>query len=123
MSNRVYIDERNYKIEHIRQLEDGKTETFWVYYKDNYTKDTVYITEELDEKYAAEYDGGVGTSTSTWAGGKTKHDGVMKNVVFEAKDGKTTPICKREVERTGTAFSVKYTRVDGTTFEKTYPRE
>ena len=119
MSNRVWIDDRNYKILHNRYNDDGTVEQFWVYYKENSTKDTIYITEELDEKYAAEYDGGVGTSTSLWPGGVSKQ--ANKKVVYEAKDGKTTPICKREVERTGEAYAIKYTRVDGTTFEKVYP--
>lgn len=121
MSNRVWIDDRNYKILHNRYNDDDTVEQFWVYYKENSTKDTIYITEELDEKYAAEYDGGVGTSTSLWPGGESKQGGVVKKVVYEAKDGKTTPICRRDVERTGSTFIVKYTRVDGTKFEKGYP--
>lgn len=83
MSNRVWIDERIYKIRHVCYLENGTTEYFWIYYKENYTKDTIYIPEELFDKHTAD---------TMWPTGEFEHNGVVKKVVYEAKDGTIIPI-------------------------------
>ena len=56
MSNRVWIDERHYKIKHVRLLDDGTEEEFWIEYDENETATTIYITEKLDARYAADHD-------------------------------------------------------------------
>ena len=116
MSNRVWIDERHYKIEHVRTLDDGTQENFWIEYDENETETTIYITEKLDSRYANDHDGSTGTQESNFPGAKLNG----KDVVFEALDGTTTPIVRRFVSTTPDSWTVEYTRLDGSTFGKYY---
>lgn len=112
-----WIDERHYKIKHVG--EDGE---FWKTYKTNVTKDTVYITEELDEAYATEYhlhDGvRIGTSATYWIKGVDDDD---RKIVYEQKDGTTVQITTRQVEYEPGMYRVYYEDIDGAPFIREYP--
>ena len=119
MSNREYIDERHYRIKHVRTLDNGKTEEFYVEYVDNTTETHTYMTPEFEKSRVKMHNGGTGTSESTFTNGK---DASGKIIVWEEKiGGPTVQICKMVVEERPTSVTFRYTRMDGTTFEHVHP--
>lgn len=119
MSNREWIDERHYRIKHVRTLDNGTTEEFYVDYVENCTKTHNYLTPEFEKSRVKMHNGGTGSSTSTFVNGKNTAGKIM---VWEDKiGGPTVQICKMEVFETPTSVTFRYTRMDGTTFEHVHP--
>lgn len=119
MSNREYIDERHYRIKHVRDLGNGKTEEFYREYVD-YTTDThTYLSPEFEKMDVASHNGGNSTSVSTYKDGKAA-DGTI--IGFEESvGGKFTQVKKMEIIRTSGSVTFRYTRMDDTTFEHVHP--
>ena len=118
MSNREWIDERHYRIKHVRRLEDGTEEEFYITYQENSTETTTFMTPMFEEMDVKSHNGGISTSTSEFPGGKS----AGKDIVWEDEiGGPVVPIKRMEILRNATSVTFRYTKLDDTTFEHVYP--
>ena len=117
MSNREWIDERHYRIKHVRMLDNGSYEEFYVEYQENENETTVFMTPMFEEMDVKSHNGGISTSTSTFAGGMLGD----KEIVWEDEiGGPTVRIKMMEIIRDNKSVTFRYTKMDDTTFEHVY---
>lgn len=118
MSNREWIDERHYKIKHVRLNEETNTyEEFYIEYQENETETTVYMTPMFEEMDVKSHNGGISTSTSNFVGGEVGG----KPIVWEEEiGGPTVRIKFMEILRDKESVVFKYTTMDDSIIERKY---